>query len=257
MPRDWIDMQSAPGHVARERSRARELRASGWWQRQVARGVCHYCGRSVPPAELTMDHVVPVARGGQSTKGNVVPCCAACNRDKRFLTPAEIVLAELAGAANYALPALQDNYIHLVVAGVRAVVVDPGDAAPVLSALREHRATLEFILLTHRHGDHTAGCAALREVTGCRVVGPAECAACSLDRVVEDGDSVPTGVARFDVLGTPGHTNGHVVYHAASVRAAWTGDTLFAAGCGRACEAPPSVLWQSLCRLRALPSSTR
>lgn len=94
---DWTDIRKDPAHVARERGRARELRASAWWRAQTDRGVCHYCGKSFPPDALTMDHVVPVARGGRSTKGNVVPACAACNASKRLLTPAERILTELEG----------------------------------------------------------------------------------------------------------------------------------------------------------------
>lgn len=75
--------------IRREKAKARELRASQWWKRQCARGVCRYCGRSVPARELTMDHVVPLARGGKTTKANVVPCCKACNTRKRQLLPME------------------------------------------------------------------------------------------------------------------------------------------------------------------------
>jgi len=95
---DWIDIRKDPAHVARERQKARALRQSAWWRGQCARGVCHYCGRQVPPDDLTMDHVVPVARGGRSVKGNVVPACRVCNRGKSFLTPAEQILAALEGA---------------------------------------------------------------------------------------------------------------------------------------------------------------
>jgi 5-methylcytosine-specific restriction endonuclease McrA len=75
--------------IKRERSRARELRDSQWWKRQLAKGSCHYCGSSATPRELTMDHIVPVSRGGRSTKGNVVPCCKACNNAKKQLLPME------------------------------------------------------------------------------------------------------------------------------------------------------------------------
>ena len=81
--------------AAREREKARELRQSQWWKNQIAAGVCHYCGRSVPPAELTMDHVIPVARGGRSDRHNVVPCCKECNNAKKALTPAEQILDAL------------------------------------------------------------------------------------------------------------------------------------------------------------------
>ena len=75
--------------IKRERRKARELRASQWWKRRLDKGVCHYCGRPVPPGELTMDHVVPIARGGKSTKGNVVTSCKACNSRKKQLLPWE------------------------------------------------------------------------------------------------------------------------------------------------------------------------
>jgi len=92
---EWIDIQKDEQHVAREREKARALRKSLWWQQQLGQGLCHYCGRQVGAAALTLDHVVPVARGGCSTKGNVVPACQACNQKKRCLTPAEQILAEL------------------------------------------------------------------------------------------------------------------------------------------------------------------
>jgi 5-methylcytosine-specific restriction endonuclease McrA len=70
-------------HVRRERARARELRRTQWWKRRRASGVCHYCGEHFAPGSLTMDHVVPLIRGGRSTKGNVVPSCKNCNNDKK------------------------------------------------------------------------------------------------------------------------------------------------------------------------------
>ena len=96
MPGDnWIDIQKDDVHVARERARARELRKSDWWRAQLARGICHYCGKKFPPEELTMDHIVPVVRGGKSVRGNVVPCCKTCNNEKKYLTPAEIIMKKL------------------------------------------------------------------------------------------------------------------------------------------------------------------
>ncbi len=75
--------------LRRERARAREIRQSPWWKRKIARGRCHYCGRAFPPAQLTMDHIVPIARGGKSTRGNLVPCCKECNTSKKQLLPFE------------------------------------------------------------------------------------------------------------------------------------------------------------------------
>ena len=92
---EWVDIRKDDQHVARERERARALRKSAWWQQQVQAGVCHYCGKRVSAGALTLDHVVPVSRGGTSTKGNVVPACEACNKTKKYLTPAELILADL------------------------------------------------------------------------------------------------------------------------------------------------------------------
>lgn len=75
--------------IKRERQKARDLRESQWWKRRLAKGVCHYCGRKIPPKELTMDHIVPIARGGHSTKGNVAPACKECNNKKKQLLPME------------------------------------------------------------------------------------------------------------------------------------------------------------------------
>jgi 5-methylcytosine-specific restriction enzyme A len=78
-----------PDALRRERSQARELRASSWWKRRIADGVCYYCRRRVGAAALTMDHLVPLARGGRSIRGNVVPACAACNAQKKTRLPVE------------------------------------------------------------------------------------------------------------------------------------------------------------------------
>jgi 5-methylcytosine-specific restriction protein A len=86
---DWIPIEKDDKHIARERAKARELRKSQWWQNKLNAGICHYCGKKFPRNELTMDHIVPVARGGKSSKGNVVPCCKQCNNAKKYLTPVE------------------------------------------------------------------------------------------------------------------------------------------------------------------------
>ncbi len=75
--------------IKRERTRARELRQSQWWKRKRSEGVCYFCGRKFPPKELTMDHVIPLIRGGKSTKGNVVAACKECNNKKKHMLPLE------------------------------------------------------------------------------------------------------------------------------------------------------------------------
>ncbi len=75
--------------IKREKRKARELRNSQWWKRCCAKGVCYYCGRSTPSKKLTMDHIVPISRGGKSTKNNVVTACKGCNNKKKQLLPME------------------------------------------------------------------------------------------------------------------------------------------------------------------------
>lgn len=75
--------------VRREREKARGLRASQWWKRKRAAGICHHCGGKFPPKELTMDHLVPVIRGGKSNKGNLVPSCKDCNSRRKHSLPFE------------------------------------------------------------------------------------------------------------------------------------------------------------------------
>lgn len=75
--------------IRRERRKARELRASQWWKRKRAAGVCHHCGGTFTASELTMDHLVPIIRGGKSAKGNVVPSCKRCNNERKYRLPFE------------------------------------------------------------------------------------------------------------------------------------------------------------------------
>ena len=71
-----------PADLKREKAKGRELKASQWWKQQVGPGICHHCGQKFKPSELTMDHVIPLARGGRSSRGNVVPSCLACNQSR-------------------------------------------------------------------------------------------------------------------------------------------------------------------------------
>ncbi|MEK7842034.1 MAG: HNH endonuclease [Deltaproteobacteria bacterium] len=73
----------------KEKAKARELRNSQWWKKKTGAGICYYCGERFKPDELTMDHIVPVIRGGKTTKGNVVPCCKGCNNKKKYMLPME------------------------------------------------------------------------------------------------------------------------------------------------------------------------
>ena len=75
--------------IRRERAKARELRKSSWWRNELDQGRCHYCGQAIPPKQLTMDHVVPLSRGGTSTKANLVTTCKDCNNRKKTMLPLE------------------------------------------------------------------------------------------------------------------------------------------------------------------------
>jgi len=86
---DPFIIQVSEKEIKREREKARALRKTRWWNQRLARGQCHYCQRHFSPAELSMDHIVPVIRGGKTTKGNVVPVCKECNNKKKYLLPME------------------------------------------------------------------------------------------------------------------------------------------------------------------------
>jgi len=89
MMNDRFSFHLEADDIEREKRKARDLRQSQWWKRKCAKGVCHYCGQLTPPKELTMDHVVPLSRGGRSTKGNLAAACKTCNTHKKQLLPME------------------------------------------------------------------------------------------------------------------------------------------------------------------------
>ncbi|UFS70550.1 HNH endonuclease [Geomonas sp. RF6] len=86
---DYFIIEVSEQEIKREREKARELRKTQWWKNRIARGSCHWCGGTFPAGELSMDHIVPVIRGGKSTRGNVVPCCKECNNKKKHMLPIE------------------------------------------------------------------------------------------------------------------------------------------------------------------------
>jgi hydroxyacylglutathione hydrolase len=158
-------------------------------------------------------------------------------------------------------PCLQDNYgflLHDAEAAVTAAIDTP-DADAILAALAERGWQLTHILNTHHHSDHAGGNVALKQRTGCRIVGPRADAARipGIDVQVGDGDSFELGSHRVEVLDTPGHTRGHIVYWLPDDDAAFVGDTLFAMGCGRLFEGTPAQMWSSLQKIVRWPDSTR
>ena len=158
------------------------------------------------------------------------------------------------------LPAFSDNYIWLVHDGQHALVVDPGDAAPVQAALQAHGLQLQAIVLTHHHSDHVGGVQTLRQSTGAPVYGPA-------------GEQLPEPVIRVDahsqpmllglpwqIVPVPGHTRGHIAWYCADMPGGpvlFCGDTLFSGGCGRLFEGTAEQMHASLQALAQLPHTTR
>ena len=92
---DWVYFERDERHIKRERAKARALRKTPYFQELFRKGICYYCKEKFPADELTLDHIVPLSRGGRSTRGNMVICCLNCNQEKKYLTPAEMILREL------------------------------------------------------------------------------------------------------------------------------------------------------------------
>jgi hydroxyacylglutathione hydrolase len=161
----------------------------------------------------------------------------------------------------HALHAFSDNYIWLLqdLSTCRCAVVDPGEAAPVLGWLGQHPDwTLTDILITHHHADHVGGVVAIKQATGARVSGPASEKIPARDVALADNDRLTVLGLDFAVHAVPGHTLGHIAFfHDDAERPLlFSGDTLFAAGCGRLFEGTPEQMHASLQRLAALPDAT-
>ena len=86
---DYFIIEISEEEIRREKDKARELRKTQWWRNRIAKGICRYCGNPFPPEELSMDHLVPIIRGGRSVRGNVAPACKECNNRKKHMLPLE------------------------------------------------------------------------------------------------------------------------------------------------------------------------
>lgn len=154
-----------------------------------------------------------------------------------------------------ALPALDDNYIWLPHDDQGAIAVDPGEAEPILSWLKQHGLSLEAILVTHHHGDHVAGIRELVARHPCPVYGPASATIPALSHPVNEGMILELGLlSQVRVMEIPGHTLDHLAYLAGD----WLfcGDTLFSCGCGRLFEGTAAQMYDSLARIADLPDAT-
>ncbi|MET0519715.1 MAG: hydroxyacylglutathione hydrolase [Burkholderiaceae bacterium] len=164
-----------------------------------------------------------------------------------------------------AIAAFTDNYIWMLDDGTRAIVVDPGDATPVLAALRARSLRLVGILVTHHHGDHVGGLEELREHLQGPVYGPAHETIPGTTTPCRGGDAFELLGQRVEVLDVPGHTAGHIAFFLPTpadeagkgAPLLFCGDTLFSGGCGRLFEGTPAQMHASLAALAALPGPTR
>ncbi|MFD2180333.1 hydroxyacylglutathione hydrolase [Veronia pacifica] len=155
------------------------------------------------------------------------------------------------------IPAFTDNYIWLLNNDEnQCIVVDPGDAAPVIECLEASSLQLIAILITHHHADHTGGINALTERwPEIKVYGPEKENIRGLTHTLTEGDSIDLLGETFDVLDVIGHTRGHIAYLTAGK--VFCGDTLFSGGCGRLFEGTPEQMLRSLNKLKSLPDETK
>jgi len=163
------------------------------------------------------------------------------------------------------IPAFNDNYIWLLQhqGSHRAVVVDPGQAEPVLAYLQAQGLTLEAILITHHHHDHIGGVEQLLAVAQVPVYGPVNPAIESITQRLSEGDEIAVLGESFNVLEVPGHTLDHIAYYCAGLESdspeqplLFCGDSLFSAGCGRLFEGSAEQMYQSLQKYTDLPGHT-
>lgn len=154
------------------------------------------------------------------------------------------------------LPALSDNYIYVIQAEKKAVVIDPGEDSVVKEFLKESGLELSAILLTHHHSDHIAGVGPLKEEFSCKVYAPQDGNIERVDEVLKPGKTKEVEGLSFEVIQTPGHTTGHISLFFPQQKWLFCGDVLFGCGCGKIFEGTFEQMMQSVLKLKKLPDET-
>lgn len=156
------------------------------------------------------------------------------------------------------ISAFNDNYIWLIQSDKGNVVIDPGDAEPVIKFCEKENIIVDHIIITHHHYDHTGGVLGLKKNIRGQVIGPKNRNIAGIDKFVGDGDKFTIIGLSFDVLEVPGHTLDHLAFFASSNERniLFCGDTIFSGGCGRVFEGTFSQMYDSICKLMNLPKNT-
>jgi hydroxyacylglutathione hydrolase len=157
------------------------------------------------------------------------------------------------------IPVLKDNYTYVLQSpSGETAIIDPGEAAPVITFLKRFELQPDYIFITHHHADHVGGVQELKETYPLKVIGPgAEADKIKLlDEKVDENSIFTFGNERIRIISTPGHTAGHIVYYFPQSGILFSGDTLFSMGCGRLFEGTPHEMFLSLQKLKALPDET-
>lgn len=154
---------------------------------------------------------------------------------------------------------LTDNYAYVLQSGDDVAVVDPGDAAPIIEALEENPLLPNFIFNTHHHNDHIAGNKEIKEKYSAKLVAAEKDKhrISDIDQSVQDGNILQFGDEIVEVMETPGHTSGHICYWLPKSAVLFSGDTLFAMGCGRTFEGTAEQLFNAFQRFKELPDQTK
>ena len=159
------------------------------------------------------------------------------------------------------LAVLNDNYIYVLhdEESGQTAVVDPAIAEPVVNLLQERGWQLDYIFNTHHHSDHVGANSALKQISGCQIWASEfdQPRIPAIDRTLKEGDLIHLGKHPIQILETPGHTLGHIVYYFTNQHRLFCGDTLFSLGCGRLFEGTAEQMWHSLQKIQQLPDDTQ